>query len=217
VPRALALAWGIAGAAACVPERPLSSYQEPEPTGADVSTTRASSLPDASVDDAGVLVEPAVSSPSIDASPGVDASMSPSPTLICAEECVCESATFGEFMFCATAVSHEAAVAACSLAGGTLASIEDAEKNAWLTERMTALQADDFWLSGTDLEDEGLWRWSDGRVFFDASADAGTPRPYAAWGEEQPNDLNGEDCMRSSGAVWTDLDCSEQVAFVCQG
>jgi hypothetical protein len=81
---------------------------------------------------------------------------------------------------------------------------------------MTALGADDFWLSGTDLEDEGIWRWSDGRVFFDASADAGSPRPYAPWDEGQPNDLDGEDCMRSTGGVWRDLDCSEQLAFVCQ-
>lgn len=211
---ALALAWCVVGHAACVPERPLSSYQAPESAGLDVSTARGSSLPDASGVDAGELVEP--SGPA-DASPSIDAALTPSPTLSCRDECVCERSTFGEFMFCAAALSHDDAVAACSLAGGALVSIDDAVRNAWLTERMTQLAADDFWLSGTDLEDEGSWRWSDGRVFFDANADGGASRPYAPWDEGQPNDLNGEDCMRSIGGVWRDLDCSEQIAFVCQG
>ena len=63
---------------------------------------------------------------------------------------------------------------------------------------------------GTDSEDKGIWRWRDGRVFFDVAADAGAPRTYAPWEEGQPNDLNGEDCMRSSGGVWRDLDCSRR-------
>jgi hypothetical protein len=79
-----------------------------------------------------------------------------------------------------------------------------------------ARDASKFLAVGDDLDDEGSWRWSDGRVFFDASADAGSPRPHAPWDEGQPNDLDGEDCMRSTGRVWRDLDGSEQIAFVCQ-
>jgi len=205
-----ALLWCVAGLA-CVPEQPLSSYRDPGETGADVARTRGSSLRDASAVNAS-------ESPELpDASPGIDAARPPNPGLICRDECACESSVLGAFMFCGTALSHDEAVAACSLAGGALASVDDPDRNAWLTGRMTALAADDFWLSGTDLEDEGIWRWSDGRVFFDVSADAGAPRPYAPWDEGQPNDLNGEDWMRSIGGVWRDLDCSEPIAFVCQG
>jgi len=200
----------VAGLAACVPERPLSSYREPG-AGADVARTRGSSLPDASALDTLGSSEPP------DASPSVDAAPPPNPSLTCRDECVCESGVLGAFMFCSTAVSHDDAVAACSLAGGALASVDDPVRNEWLTARMAALDADDFWLSGTDLDDEGVWRWSDGRVFFDVSADAGAPRPYAPWDEQQPNDLDGEDCMRSTGGVWRDLDCSAELAFVCQG
>jgi Lectin C-type domain len=176
-----------------------------------VARTRGSSLPDAgAVDTLGGRGPP-------DASPSVDAAPSPNPRLTCRDECVCESGVLGEFMFCSTAVSHDDAVAACSLAGGGLASVDDPTLNERLTARMAALEADDFWLSGTDLDDEGVWRWSDGRVFFDVGADAGAPRLYAPWDEEQPNDLNGEDCMRSTGGVWRDLDCSAEIAFVCQG
>jgi hypothetical protein len=167
-------------------------------------------LPDASAEDTSASREPPDASQSLDAAPP------PNPGLICRDECVCESRVLAAFMFCSAAIRQDEAVAACSLAGGALASVDDPERNAWLTARMTALAADDFWLSGTDLDDEGIWRWSDGRVFFDASADAASTRPYAPWDEGQPNDLDGEDCMRSTGGVWRDLDCSEQIAFVCQ-
>jgi len=87
-----------------------------------------------------------------------------------------------------------------------------------LTERMQAVAVDDFWLSGTDAEVEGVWRWSDGRVFFGPSAapvDGGAP--YAPWEPGQPNDVNGEDCMRSTAGVWRDLDCTDEIAYACQG
>jgi hypothetical protein len=207
----LALPWCAAGLAACVPERPLSSYRGPSQAGSDVGSTRGSSLPDAGA------VAATESRVPPDASPSVDAAAPPTyPGLMCRDECVCESSALGAFMFCSTAVSHDEAVAACSLAGGRLASVDDAVRNEWLTARMTELAADDFWLSGTDLDDEGVWRWSDGRVFFDVAADAAAPRPYAPWDEGQPNDLNGEDCMRSIGGVWRDLDCAGPIAFVCQ-
>jgi hypothetical protein len=205
-----ALLWCVVGLAACVPEQPLGSYRNPGESGADVARTRGSSLPDASDVDTSASREPPDASQSLDAAPP------PNPGLICRDECVCEIRVLAAFMFCSAAIRQDEAVAACSLAGGALASVDDPERNAWLTARMTALAADDFWLSGTDLDDEGIWRWSDGRVFFDASADAASTRPYAPWDEGQPNDLDGEDCMRSTGGVWRDLDCSEQIAFVCQ-
>jgi len=183
---------------------------EPGEVAADVTSARGSSSPDASSADIGEGRDPS------DAAPNLDAGAAPSPSLVCREECTCDAGVLGEFMFCPTPVTHDEALARCSLAGGSLAGVDDPVRNDWLTTRMVALAADDFWLSGTDSEDEGVWRWSDGRVFFDPSADAGAARPYAPWDAEQPNDLNGEDCMRSSGGVWRDLDCSEQIAFVCQ-
>lgn len=208
---ARALPWCVAGLAACVPERPLSSYREPDQAGADATRTGNGSPLDAGAVDASESREPPDASPILDAAPPAR------PRLMCRGDCVCESSVVGAFMFCATAVTHDDAVEACSLAGGALVSVDDPVRNEWLTARMTALAADDFWLSGTDLDDEGVWRWSDGRVFFDVSADASAPGPYAPWDEGQPNDLNGEDCMRSTGGVWRDLDCSDPIAFVCQG
>jgi hypothetical protein len=118
-------------------------------------------------------------------------------------------------MFCAGAVTFADASELCADAGGALASIDGVELNDWLTEQMQARSADDFWLSGTDTEDEGIWRWADGRVFYPAPADAG--ESFAPWDAQQPNDLNGEDCMRSLEGVWRDLSCDLELGYVCQG
>ncbi len=163
--------------------------------------------PPAPAPDAGLPVE--------DAGVARDAALPP--LLLCREECACERRGEREFMFCGTSVSFDEALERCGGAGGTLVSIDDQEQNVWLSQRMQALEADDFWLSGTDAEVEGVWRWSDGRVFFGEAADAGGAPAFVPWDDGQPNDLNGEDCMRSTSGVWRDLDCADELPFVCQG
>lgn len=119
-------------------------------------------------------------------------------------------------MFCATPVSYALAADRCGRAGGALVSIEDAVENTWLGERMLALAEDDYWTSGTDAEDEGVWRWADGRVFHEEGADAGGRLPFTAWDQGQPNDFEGEDCLRVIDGLWRDLGCEEELAYVCE-
>lgn len=224
-PRCAAPRWGasaslVVALAGCFPERPLSSYREQGEAAPEITSSRARTLVDA-----GASAPAPAPAPSEPLGPFVaparpDAGPAP-PPLDCRQECECESGAFGALMFCPTPVTYEEAAERCAVAGGALASVDDAERNGWLSARMSELDADDFWLSGTDSDDEGTWRWSDGRVFFEVGAgatigDAGAPA-YAPWDDGQPNDLNGEDCMRSTGGVWRDLDCSEAIAFVCQG
>lgn len=201
--------------AGCLPEHALSSYTGQGGTAPATTSGSGGSPPDTGPVDAGVPSEG--NGAAGDAAPTAHAAPEPLPVLDCRDDCACERGSLGEFMFCPTPVSHDEALERCSLAGGSLASVDDAPLNAWLSARMAELDADDFWLSGTDAEDEGVWRWGDGRVFFDVSADGGALRSFAPWDEGQPNDLNGEDCMRSTGGVWRDLDCSDAIAFVCQG
>jgi lectin-like protein len=198
---------------ACLPERALSSYVGGTPPGPVLDGTTGSNFPDAAPAPAPVPApEPDAGIPAANAGAVQDAAL-PS-ALLCSEECACERRGEQDFMFCGTAVGFDVALERCAGAGGTLVSIEDEQQNTWLSERMQALQADDFWLSGTDTDAEGVWRWIDGRVFF-GGADAGAA--FAPWDDGQPNDLNGEDCMRSTGGVWRDLDCADEIAFVCQG
>ena len=223
--RAVALTLG-ALALGCLPERQLASYAEGntvDSAPAANTSSVASSVPptddplgadsDDSLEsgprDAGVAP--------VESAGGSEPAVEPdaAPALVCRAECECERRGELDFMFCATSVSFAIAVERCAAAGGALASVDDAEQNAWLTQQMVARDADDFWLSGTDAEVEGVWRWADGRVFYPAPEDAGAS--FAPWDDQQPNDLNGEDCMRSVGGLWRDLACTLELGYVCQG
>jgi hypothetical protein len=199
----------------CFPERTLSSYMNGAQSNSGIVTgpnSRADAGP--SVPDGGVVGDGGVSALLDAAAPPSETDAGPAPRLACRGDCVCEPRGALEFMFCAAPVTRAVAVERCGQAGGGLVSVADEEQNSWLSARMLALEADDFWLSGTDVETEGIWRWDDGRVFY--GADAGVGR-FAPWDEGQPNDVNGEDCMRATEGVWRDLDCAEEIAYVCQG
>ena len=198
---------------ACLPERDLASYA----AGLPVQV----SAPAISVEreDGGRGDSPLALG--LDAEPGAaevgSSPLPPAPArLACRQECECELRGARDFMLCGPPVTYALAEDRCERAGGTLVSIEDAAENAWLSRRMADLASDDYWTSGTDAEDEGVWRWADGRVFYDETADAASNLGFAAWDEGQPNDLQGEDCMRATGGLWRDLDCGEEIAYACE-
>jgi hypothetical protein len=215
------------GILACVPDRELSSYAAGRAVGNDSVASAAAPSPAPSPADPSLAAAAEADGPSLEASRDAGGSTrsdvastrepdaTPPEALACRSDCDCERRGEREFMFCASAVSFADAGELCADAGGALVSIDDAGLNDWLTQQMQARSADDFWLSGTDSEDEGVWRWADGSVFYPAPADAG--ESFAPWDTQQPNDLNGEDCMRSVGGVWRDLSCDLELAYVCQG
>lgn len=215
-PRATLVASCIGAAAlvvACLPESDLSSYSAGLPLSPVASSARG-------VTDAGVV--DTRTSPLIDdaGSAGGELTLdaaraAPLSRLACRPECDCELRAGRDFMFCQTRVAHAQGAARCEAAGGALVSIDDAAENTWLSQRMAALADDGYWISGTDAEDEGVWRWADGRVFFDVTADAAAQR-FALWDEGQPNDLDGEDCLRVIDGLWRDLDCDELIAYACE-
>lgn len=200
-----ALAW------ACLPEHDLASYDNG--VSVDASVAVSSPLVEA---DAGSRGGPYAAS-LYDAAPAfVEAATDAAvPRLDCRAECSCELRAGQDFMLCGSVVSQDLASQRCSAAGGSLVSIDDSAENAWLSERMAALAEEGFWTSGTDSQTEGQWRWADGRLFFDARADAATSG-FAPWDVNQPNDLDGEDCLRAIGGLWRDLDCGDEIAYVCE-
>jgi hypothetical protein len=200
----------------CVPERALSSYMSGKDGPGESVEPNIGSVAGSHRADAGGDAAPG--EPPFDAAiDGLASQDAAAPRrLACRDECVCELREGLDFMFCATLVSFQAASDRCAGAGGSLPSVGDEALNSWLTQRMQALARDDFWLSGTDGDTEGVWRWADGTVFFDLTSDA-SAGAFAPWDAQQPNDLNGEDCMRSTAGVWRDLDCADQIAYACQG
>ncbi len=198
-------------ALACLPERNLASYDNG--VSVDASVAVSSPLVEA---DAGVAGQYAARG-LYDAAPAlVEAKVDAEATrLDCRAECSCELRAGQDFMLCGSVVSQSIASRRCSAAGGSLVSIDDPAENTWLSERMAPLAEEGFWTSGTDSETEGQWRWADGRVFFDARADAAASG-FAPWDVDQPNDREGEDCMRAIGGLWRDLDCGDEIAYVCE-
>jgi lectin-like protein len=204
-----------ATASGCLPERALSSYMSDDGDGSRPAVMTPGARADAGGGDAGG----AGGAGGVRLDAGLDAATpdaAPPRRLLCREDCVCEPRDGRDFMFCATLVSFAVGAERCASAGGSLVSVGGAALNDWLTQRMQAVAVDDFWLSGTDAETEGVWRWADGTVFYDLSSDAGGGS-FAPWDAQQPNDLNGEDCMRSTAGIWRDLDCADALAYACEG
>jgi hypothetical protein len=202
----------------CMPEQTLSSYSAGPSAfdgGVVVASQRAIQL-DGGIDTVDQL--PLSEPPRADAgelASDAGALSAVPPRLECRPECDCEQRAGQDFMFCDAEVVRAVAVDRCGDAGGELVSIEDAALNAWLSQRMAGFDADDFWTSGTDTTEEGVWRWDDGRVYFDLTGTSGD-LAFEGWADGQPNDLMGEDCMRARDAEWLDLDCTETIAYVCE-
>jgi hypothetical protein len=213
----LALSAAACTLAACMPEQTLSSYSSGSPSGADaaIAASQRAIEVEAGTRDAQAAEQAPADAAVVAADAAVDAGLPA--RLQCRAECECELREGQDYMFCSTQVLRTQAVQRCAAAGGALVSIEDAALNTWLSQRLSSLAADNFWTAATDAGEEGLWRWEGGGVFYDGRAGASTSLGFSAWGADQPNDLQGEDCMRSSNARWVDVDCAESYAYACEG
>ncbi|XP_028254273.1 galactose-specific lectin nattectin-like [Parambassis ranga] len=86
----------------------------------------------------------------------------------------------------------------CLSRGGNLASFRSPDE--YITLRQFVLKATGkhttSWVGGHDAVKEGVWLWSDG-----------SKHVFTAWGQGEPNDLGGEDCMEiNRGVMWLRLE-----------
>ncbi len=68
-------------------------------------------------------------------------------------------------LICTSSASWPQADDVCEAQGGTLARVDSAAENTALLAELIDLAAVSVWLGGSDLADEGAWRWSDGQLF----------------------------------------------------
>jgi hypothetical protein len=195
--------------ASCLPTEDLSSYSAGR--GRDASVIEEPLTPDAG---SASLPQTDLGDASLEAGtagPGAG----PQP-LACRAGCECELRAGRDFMLCPGAtVARSAAEQDCIALGGSLVSVESDELNQWLTERMTQQDQSNYWTGGSDEASEGIWRWSDGRVFFEVGDAAAAPG-FTAWAMNQPNGGGMENCLRSIDGLWRDLDCGDLAAYACQ-
>jgi hypothetical protein len=127
------------------------------------------------------------------------------------------------FAFCTTSLSRADAAAACKQMSMELAHIADASENSWILSTAQSLLTEDAWIGGTDSASEGTWVWPDGTTFW-VVQDAGAGPGYAAWGQGEPNDEDGEDCLEmvlvAADALvagdWNDEGCWRTQSFICR-
>lgn len=102
-------------------------------------------------------------------------------------------------------LSWTAAEDSCEALGWHLATPDDASQQEGL-ERLVLPYADRFWIGLSDREDEDEFVWVD---------DA--PGSYTNWAEDEPNDLDGEDCVAlDDEGEWEDRDCAERNPYACE-
>uniref|UniRef100_A0A3Q3RXU7 C-type lectin domain-containing protein n=1 Tax=Mastacembelus armatus TaxID=205130 RepID=A0A3Q3RXU7_9TELE len=94
----------------------------------------------------------------------------------------------------------------CHTLGGNLAPVRDSQENGAFQNLIGQSKA--AWIGGTDAQQEGKWRWTDGTAF-----------TYTNWAPGQPDNWQGnENCLHittEGRRFWNDLDCQTPLPSVC--
>ena len=111
------------------------------------------------------------------------------------------------YLFCPDAITWDNARSNCLAYGYRMASVDDAQENAWLNGRAVAhLGGVTVWHGYNDIASEDVWVWENGSA-----------SGYTNWNAGEPNNSGNEDCaqMYPSG-LWNDDPCDNTFAYVCE-
>jgi hypothetical protein len=128
-----------------------------------------------------------------------------------------------EYVICPEAIGFDEAAADCSRRGAALAALGSAEENDFVATSASGIVSGNLWVGGT-RDDEYVWRWPDGSVFFrggpGGTAEAGA---FVLWQPGEPNDsstvtTDPERCLALTleGNDWNDRACSLLLSYVCE-
>merc|ERR1712107_238674 len=105
------------------------------------------------------------------------------------------------------------AEAFCQEENGHLASITSNAINQYVVEGMNSRGLRNTWMGGTDIDEEGTWKWRDGSPFI-----------FTFWHSGEPNNQGGnQHCLNQwkhplsigQGIKWDDQRCSDSLTFLC--
>jgi len=176
---------------------------------AAVDATNADAAVDATNADA------AVDATNADAA--VDAGVSPP------ETCTIVESASSEYFLCADPKPFIDAAADCVAWNAELAAVGSEVENEFLAIESYGPIGTNLWLGGS-RDDELVWRWQDGSIFWRGGRDgAAEPGAYAKWADGEPNNTSTvvdepERCLALTlgGNDWNDRACSLELAFACE-
>jgi len=92
--------------------------------------------------------------------------------------------------------------------GWDLAAITSESERDWVDQVVDP--QGDYWIGANDIVTDTVWQWSNGE-----------PWGYDAWGNDEPDNGDGEDCCQSRpldpGAdLWADSGCTDAMRFLCE-
>jgi hypothetical protein len=108
--------------------------------------------------------------------------------------------------------------------GGYVLTVTSAQEQDFLGKVLVELKIPKVWMGGSDLEEEGVWKWSGGPeanlVFWRTNptteADHGV-MGYTLWFSGEPNNMDSENCGQIFPDGWNDASCySEKSALVVE-
>ena len=97
----------------------------------------------------------------------------------------------------------------CQEEGGHLASVNTPAIQEYVKYELKRRSMDSAWFGGNDIEEEGVWKWTDS-----------TPWEFTDWAPNEPNNYAGqEDCLEQHWEglelIWNDRPCTYNEPFVC--
>ncbi|XP_069122656.1 perlucin-like [Argopecten irradians] len=105
------------------------------------------------------------------------------------------------------------ASATCLALQSHLAMVTSSEEHTFLINHLKQLNDDHdhtrYWIDGTDLEVENIWRW----------ALTGDKLTYINWADGEPNNAQSGDCMnlyQDGGFKMADDSCEKHLYYICQ-
>ena len=93
----------------------------------------------------------------------------------------------------------------CRGEGGHLATVNTNATKEFVLDGLAKRNLDFTWIGGSDIEEEGFWKWTDC-----------TPWEAEFWAPGEPNNNgNNEDCLLQVHGTWNDEVCSKELEFLC--